>query len=93
MVAPQPGIVPNNMANALEFFPHMGGTAAAMLGASQLTLAGAISALSAAFGGEALLPIALSMLACSVGAVLLSLGAPAAVAREKAAEAAAEAAV
>ncbi|WP_303290999.1 multidrug effflux MFS transporter [Marinobacter sp. SS5-14b] len=88
----QGGIVPNNMANALEFFPHMGGTAAAMLGASQFTLAGAISALSAAFGGEALLPIALSMLACSVGAVLLSLGAPAAVAREKAAEVAPEAA-
>nr|BBJ05447.1 Bcr/CflA family drug resistance efflux transporter [Marinobacter nauticus] len=85
----QGGIVPNNMANALEFFPHMGGTAAAMLGASQFTLAGAISALSSAFGGEALLPITLSMLACSVGAVLLSLGAPAAVAREKAAEQAA----
>lgn len=85
----QGGIVPNNMANALEFFPHMGGTAAAMLGASQFTLAGAISALSSAFGGEALLPITLSMLACSVGAVLLSLGAPAAVAREKVAEQAA----
>jgi DHA1 family bicyclomycin/chloramphenicol resistance-like MFS transporter len=85
----QGGIVPNNMANALEFFPHMGGTAAAMLGASQFTLAGAISALSSAYGGEALLPITLSMLACSVGAVLLSLGAPAAVAREKAAEQAA----
>jgi MFS transporter, DHA1 family, multidrug resistance protein len=85
----QGGIVPNNMANALEFFPHMGGTAAAMLGASQFTLAGAISALSSAFGGEALLPITLSMLACSVGAVLLSLGAPAAVAREKAEEQAA----
>ena len=82
----QGGIVPNNMANALEFFPHMGGTAAAMLGASQFTLAGAISALSSAYGDEALLPITLSMLACSVGAVLLSLGAPAAVAREKAAE-------
>jgi len=85
----QGGIVPNNMANALEFFPHMGGTAAAMLGASQFTLAGAISALSSAYGGEALLPITLSMLACSVGAVLLSLGAPAAVVREKAAEQAA----
>ncbi len=82
----QGGIVPNNMANALEFFPHMGGTAAAMLGAFQFTLAGAISALSSAYGGEALLPITLSMLACSVGAVLLSWGAPAAVAREKAAE-------
>lgn len=83
----QGGIVPNNMANALDFFPHMGGTAAALLGASQFTLAGGISALSSAFGGDALLPIAASMLACSVGAVLLVLGAPQAVAREKAAEA------
>lgn len=82
----QGGIVPNNMANALEFFPHLGGTAAAMLGASQFTLAGVVSALSSAFAGDALLPIVVSMMACSAGAVLLSLGAPAAVAREKAAE-------
>ncbi|ERP95395.1 major facilitator transporter [Marinobacter sp. ES-1] len=87
----QGGIVPNNMANALEFFPHLGGTAAAMLGASQFTIAGGVSALSSAFGGDSLLQIVISMLACSVGAVLLSLGAPAAVAREKAAEAAPEA--
>lgn len=80
----QGGIVPNNMANALEFFPHLGGTAAAMLGASQFTLAGVVSALSSTFGGDALLPIVLSMLACSAGAVLLALGAPSAVAREKA---------
>ncbi|WP_226595829.1 multidrug effflux MFS transporter [Marinobacter nauticus] len=80
----QGGIVPNNMANALEFFPHLGGTAAAMLGASQFTLAGGISALSSAFGGDALLPIVLSMLACSAGAVVLAAGAPAAIAREKA---------
>ncbi|GGC61538.1 multidrug effflux MFS transporter [Marinobacter halophilus] len=84
----QGGIVPNNMANALEFFPHLGGTAAAMLGASQFTLAGAVSALSSAYAGEALLPIVISMTVCSAGAVLLSLGAPKAVAREKAAEAA-----
>lgn len=83
----QGGIIPNNMANALEFFPHLGGTAAAMLGASQFTIAGAISALSSLYGGEALLPIAASMLLCSAGAVLLALGAPQAVAREMAAEA------
>jgi len=80
----QGGIVPNNMANALEFFPHLGGTAAAMLGASQFTLAGVVSALSSAFWGEALLPIAVSMLVCSAGAVLLAAGAPAAVDQEKA---------
>jgi len=80
----QGGIVPNNMANALDFFPHMGGTAAALLGASQFTLAGGISALSSTFGGESLLPIVASMLACSAGAALLALGAPRAVQREKA---------
>ncbi|MGC8120792.1 multidrug effflux MFS transporter [Marinobacter sp. VGCF2001] len=80
----QGGIVPNNMANALEFFPHLGGTAAAMLGASQFTLAGGVSALSSTFGGDALLPIVASMLACSAGAVALAAGAPAAIAREKA---------
>lgn len=83
----QGAIIPNNMANALEFFPHLGGTAAAMLGAAQFTIAGGISALSSAFGGDSLLPIAASMLACSAGAVMLALGAPGAVAREVAAPA------
>lgn len=69
-------IIPNNMANALEFFPHLGGTAAALLGASQFTIAGGISALSSIYGGDALLPITLSMLACSTGAVTLVVGAP-----------------
>ncbi|KEF31358.1 Multidrug resistance transporter, Bcr/CflA family [Marinobacter nitratireducens] len=78
----QGAIVPNNMANALEFFPHLGGTAAALLGASQFTIAGGISALSSVFGGGQLLPIVASMLACSAGAVLLALGAPKAVERE-----------
>jgi len=80
----QGGIIPNNMANALEYFPHLGGTAAAMLGASQFTIAGGISALSSLFGGDALLPIVASMLACSTGAVILASGAPGAVAREMA---------
>lgn len=79
----QGGIVPNNMANALEFFPRLGGTSAALLGASQFTLSGMISALSAAFWGDSLLLIVLSMLVCSLGALLLALKAPAAVAREK----------
>lgn len=75
-------IIPNNMANALEYFPHMGGTASALLGATQFTGAGIISALSAAYAGDALVPIALTMAACSLGAVSLAVGAPAAVARE-----------
>lgn len=79
----QGGIVPNNMANAMEFFPHMSGTAAALLGASQFTIAGAISTLSSISGDLALLSIAVSMLACSLGAVLLAMGAPRAVALER----------
>ena len=79
----QGGIVPNNMANAMEFFPHLSGTAAALLGASQFTIAGAISALSSVSGNPTLMTIAIAMLACSTGAVLLALGAPRAVALAK----------
>lgn len=60
----------------------MGGTASALLGATQFTGAGIISALSAAYAGDALVPIALTMAACSLGAISLAVGAPAAVARE-----------
>ncbi len=76
-------LVPNNMANALEFFPRLGGTASALLGASQFTVAGLISAGSAAIGGNSLMPIVLIMAACSVGCVLLAAGAPGAVKRAK----------
>ena len=75
-------IIPNNMANALEYFPHLGGTASALLGASQFTFAGIFSALSATYAGDALLPIVLTMATCSLGAVILAVGAPRAVARE-----------
>jgi DHA1 family bicyclomycin/chloramphenicol resistance-like MFS transporter len=79
----QGGIVPNNMANAMEFFPNLSGTAAALLGASQFTIAGAVSTLSSVSGDQTLLSIAVSMLACSSGAVVLALGAPRAVALAK----------
>lgn len=79
-------IAPNNMANALEFFPTLGGTAAALLGATQFTTAGAISGLSTVLGDHTLIPIVLVMAACSGLAVVLALGAPAAVRRELAKE-------
>lgn len=75
-------IVPNNMANALEFFPQLGGTAAAMLGASQFTVAGAVSALSTALAGGTLLPIVLTMAVCVLVAAVLAAGGPAAIERE-----------
>lgn len=75
-------IVPNNMANALEFFPHLGGTAAAMLGAAQFTVAGVVSALSTTLAGGTLLPIVLIMALCVLGAAILAAGGPGAVERE-----------
>lgn len=75
-------IVPNNMANALEFFPHLGGTAAALLGATQFTVAGGISAFSTTLSSGSLLPIVLLMTLCSLGATLLAVGAPTAVRKE-----------
>lgn len=86
-VACMGAIAPNNIANALEFFPGLGGTAAAMLGAVQFSVAGAISAASAALGGGGLLPVALTMAGCAAGAFALAVGAPdamrAALARER----------
>lgn len=87
-------IIPNNMANALEFFPHLGGTAAAMLGATQFTLAGAISAFSTTLVEESLLSVVIVMAVCSMLAAMLAFAAPQAVSREVARmEAAANAAV
>lgn len=72
-------IVPNNLANALEFFPRLGGTAAALLGAAQFSISGAVSALSAAVFGESLIAIVLTMAVCVFLALALALGAPASV--------------
>lgn len=80
-VACMGAIAPNNMANALEFFPNLGGTAAALLGATQFTLAGAISALSTALSDGTLMPVVLTMAACSLGAMALAAGAPRALQR------------
>jgi DHA1 family bicyclomycin/chloramphenicol resistance-like MFS transporter len=80
-VACMGAIAPNNMANALEFFPTLGGTAAALLGATQFTVAGAVSALSTAVSDGTLMPVVLTMAACSLGALVLAVGAPRAMQR------------
>ncbi|NEZ04887.1 multidrug effflux MFS transporter [Wenzhouxiangella sp. XN201] len=69
-------IIPNNIANALEFFPKLGGTASAMLGASQFALGGLISALSTVLVGATPLPVAFVMAACTLSALGFALGAP-----------------
>lgn len=69
-------IIPNNIANALEFFPHLGGTASALLGATQFALGGLISALSTLLVGATPLPVALVMAACTLSALGFAMGAP-----------------
>lgn len=69
-------IIPNNIANALEFFPNLGGTASAMLGASQFALGGLISAVSTILVGATPLPVALVMAACTLSAFCFAVGAP-----------------
>jgi MFS transporter, DHA1 family, multidrug resistance protein len=69
-------IIPNNIANALEFFPNLGGTASAMLGASQFALGGLISAVSTVLVGATPLPVALVMAACTLSAFGFAVGAP-----------------
>jgi len=69
-------IIPNNIANALEFFPNLGGTASALLGATQFALGGLISALSTVLVGTTPLPVALVMAACTLSALGFVLGAP-----------------
>ncbi len=86
-VACMGAIAPNNMANVLEFFPTLGGTAAAVLGATQLSCAGLISAVSTWVAGDTLTPIVVTMALAQAGALALALHAPAAMRRALASEA------
>jgi DHA1 family bicyclomycin/chloramphenicol resistance-like MFS transporter len=74
-------IIPNNIANALEFFPRLGGTASALLGATQFALGGLISATSTWLADGTPLPIVLVMAACTLSALAFASGAPRAMAR------------
>lgn len=74
-------IIPNNIANALEFFPRLGGTASALLGATQFALGGLISATSTWLADGTPLPIVLVMAFCTLSALGFATGAPRAMAR------------
>lgn len=74
-------IIPNSIANALEFFPRLGGTASALLGATQFTLGGVISAASTTLGQASPLPVVLVMAACTLSALAFASGAPEAMRR------------
>lgn len=86
-VACMGAIAPNNIANALEFFPRLGGTAGAVLGATQFAFSGLVSGLSTTLASNNLVPVMLTMAACSIAALALALGAPRAMRRALAAEA------
>ncbi len=63
-------ISPNNQACYLQFFKQNSGTAAALMGALQLTVAGCMSGLSAFMGDGTLRPIVLTMVVCSMLSVI-----------------------
>lgn len=79
-------IAPNNIASTLEYFPTLGGTAAAVLGATQFTFAGAVSTLSTVVADGTLVPITLTMAVCGTIAAILAFPAPAVARRAMSAE-------
>lgn len=80
-------IAPNNIACTLEYFPTLGGTAAAVLGATQFTFAGAVGTLSTLLADGTLLPVTLTMATCGTLAAVLALPAPVIARRAMAVEA------
>ncbi|HLU62229.1 MAG TPA: multidrug effflux MFS transporter [Gammaproteobacteria bacterium] len=64
-------IAPNNMASALQYFRKLAGTAAALIGAMQFSVAGAISALSASIAGDEIVMTVLMMAGCAAVPLLL----------------------
>lgn len=65
-------IIPNIQACFMEYFHHNGGTAAALFGATQFSLAGLISALSS-FLPESLVAVVMAQGACSILSLTLIL--------------------
>lgn len=80
-------IAPNNIACTLEYFPTLGATAAAVLGATQFTFAGAVGTLSTLLADGTLLPVTLTMATCGTLAAVLALPAPVIARRAMAVEA------
>lgn len=64
-------IAPNNMASALQYFRKLAGTAAALIGAMQFAVAGAISAFSASIAGDEIVMTVLVMAACAIVPLIL----------------------
>jgi len=64
-------IIPNATALAITPFPHVAGSASALLGASQFMLGALTAPIVGAFGGETALPMAAVMASCGLLALAL----------------------
>lgn len=80
-------IAPNNMAGALQYFGRLAGTAAALMGATQFAIGGAVGSLSTVFAAEAIHGAALTMAVCSLLALILVVFVRRSAARQDAGEA------
>jgi DHA1 family bicyclomycin/chloramphenicol resistance-like MFS transporter len=61
-------IIPNAIASFIHYFPHDSGSATAINGTLQFTLAGASGGVFALFHDQSLVPMTLTMVLCSAGA-------------------------
>lgn len=66
-------VLPHSMALALRSFPHIAGTASALMGFLQMSLSGIASALVGVFLHDTAMPMTLAMVCISLGTVVLSL--------------------
>lgn len=66
-------IMPNIQASYMEYFPENGGTAAAIFGAAQFSIAGSISALTALLP-ETVIAIVMAQFACGIACIMLLWG-------------------
>lgn len=74
-------IAPNNMSGALRPFKALAGTAAALMGSIQFAFSGLVGTLSALVSGDEMHTVAVTMLACSVLAMLIVVSARSTVTR------------
>ncbi|HET9679546.1 MAG TPA: multidrug effflux MFS transporter [Gammaproteobacteria bacterium] len=75
MIGAMGGIAPNNLANVMDFFKELSGTAAALMGAVPFAIGGLISAISTRFGADNLIAVTSIMAACALLGVWLAFSA------------------
>lgn len=66
------GIAPNNLANVMDFFRELSGTAAALMGAAPFAVGGVISGLSSLLAAHSMAGVAATMALCALAGVMLA---------------------